>query len=566
MIWSDRDRVMMDFCGSLIALNMKIRFVFILFLLRSFYSFAQHSLTPDELKTLDSISLQDVVKNGPGIATGIVKDGRIIYQKYAGYANLKDSSVITNQSRFNIASNAKQFTAFAILNLVEEGKLKLSDDIRKFLPNLYPKVKAKLTIENLLNHSSGIRDVYDLWSLKGIVWWKNTFDNQDVVKLLSKQTDLNFEPGSQYLYSNSNYIILSEVIKKVSGQTFKAYTNELFRKLNMPNTSFVDDYKLINPPIAYPYFNFDTWTGYNWICNIQGDGNLFSTLADQLQWERIIQLKSAPYFSKNLLSKTQELLTSSAIKNYGYGLEHGTYNGIPYRFHEGSTGAWKATTLRFPNQNFAIVTLTNSGKAISAMQSRQAAAVLLGLKNTKPSYLMAPLNVGLPVSEKDIIGTYQTDDDFTFRFELRGADLFLIRFGRNDTKLVRESANVFHQWNDSAFKQEFKLNAQNEMEVTAYYTTHTPYTLKRINSNWKGFDFKLLNGRFYNAETETYLSLQYQGDKSYLINIKGMKSSGLLIQPNKLLLDSYSILLNGTVNELLLNGDRMKRVRFKRVK
>lgn len=550
---------------------MKIKLTILTILLLNFItSFAQNYFSKKQLKSIDSISLQDVVKNGPGIATGIVKNGKIIYEKYAGYADLKDSLLITNQSRFNIASNAKQFTALAVLTLAAEKRIKLSDDIRIYLPMLYKGLEQKITIENLLNHSSGIRDVYDLWALQGITWWKQTYSNEDALLLLSKQTDLNFEPGKQYLYSNSNYILLAQIVSKVSGLTFTAYTNQLFKKLDMPNTSFVDDYKMIKGPIAYPYFNFDKWTGYNWISNIQGDGNLFSTLADQLQYEKIIQLRASQYLPTSLIDISQLPISNSSIQSYGYGLEFAKYKNFDYSFHEGSTGAWKATTLRFPKEQLAIVTLTNSGKAISAMQTRQVADVLLNINTKKQNYLTKPERSRQLVKLEDITGTYQNEEDFTFRFEIRDSSLYLIRSGRNDIRLVRESNNIFHQWNDDAFKQEFILNSENQMEVTAYYTTHSPYTLKRENVNWKDYNFTKLQGKFFNGETGVDISIKWLKDKEYEIKIRDEINKALLITPKKLITDNYTIELvnakDGNINQLQLNGSRIKNIKFNRVK
>ena len=111
---------------------------------------AKHALSDRQLSQLDSISLLDVPKGAPGIATGVVINGKIVYRKYAGYANLKDSSLLEAQSRFNIASNGKQFTALAILILSEQKRLNLTEDIRKFLPKLYPNVNEKISIEHFL--------------------------------------------------------------------------------------------------------------------------------------------------------------------------------------------------------------------------------------------------------------------------------------------------------------------------------------------------------------------------------------------------------------------------------
>ena len=263
---------------------------------------AQNSIAPDLIMRLDRIATQDVPEKAPGIATAIIQNGRVIYKKCAGYADFADSSLITNTTRFNIASNGKQFTALAILSLIERNKLNLTDDIRKYFPSLYKGISDKITIQSLLNHTSGIRDCYDLWSLQGIAWWEKSFSNEDVLKLLEKQTELNFTPDTQFLYSNTNYILLALLIEKVSGKPFVDYTNQLFKQLSMPNTSFESDYTQIRGPIARSYFNFGTWSTYDWIWNVCGDGNLFSTLEDQIQWEKILQDGKQGVLSRDLIN------------------------------------------------------------------------------------------------------------------------------------------------------------------------------------------------------------------------------------------------------------------------
>ncbi len=538
--------------------------------LLSLSTFAQKAsfFSQDIRKRLDFIATQDVPVGAPGIATGIVANGEIVYLKYAGYANLEDSSQISDQTRFNIASNGKQFTALAILCLAAEKKLQLSDDIRKFFPSMYTNILQPVTIENLLNHSSGIRDVYDLWSLQGITWWKNTFANRDVVELLLKQQELNFEPGTKHLYSNSNYMLLAEIVGKVSGQSFVAYTSSLFRKLNMPNTSFVDDYTKIKGPIAKPYFNFNTWSPYNWIWNAQGDGNLFSTIEDQLQWEKIIQLPQTAGIPAELVAKSQQVTANPRITRYGYGLEFGEYQSQNSRFHEGATGAWKASFIRLPGKNFSIVTLTNSGKVIPSMQTRQMADLLLGIENKKVNHQLVPEREGSFVSIEAVLGTYQTENNFTFQFEKMDTSLVLLRSGRNDTRLVRESANVFHQWNDPSFKQEFTRNAKGEMQVTAYHTSHEPYSLLRTESDWNGFDEKSIEGVFLNSETNVSISIKQIAGKTYSVNFPGTDRNitAKLLTPSKLLANDYVIEFENEmrkpVSQLFLTSGRIQKIRF----
>lgn len=537
----------------------------VLYLGPSLYAQSSLLLTPSQLKALDSIATQDVPPRAPGIATCIVHKGMVVYEKYAGYADLTDSSLITRNTRFNLASNGKQFTAIAIATLIEQGRLRLDDDIRTYLPTLYKRERNKITIQHLLTHTSGIRDVYDLWSLQGITWWKHTYSNKDAVSLLQRQQDLNFLPGTDYLYSNSNYILLAQIIEQVSGTPFDLYMKNLFRHLGMTATSFEPDYTKIRGPIARSYFNFSTWTTYGWIWNVQGDGNLFSTMTDQIQWEKLLYTRQSPHVSKELFSKSQQPVDST-FKNYGYGLEFSSYKGMPYIFHEGATGAWKATVVRFPQQQLSIITFTNSGKAIPSMQTRQMADVILGNHTQKEQFLTSPAKTDAFVTPEETTGVYQTENGFTFEIEIRESSLFLRRTGRNDIRLVRESANVFHQWNDPAFKQEFNKNAKGEMQVTAYYTTHAPYTLTRPSVNWEGYSFQALNGQYYNEETGVSLDVRYIDKRNYEVEINGKKRKSILISPKRMIIGNYVLDIESAPGiqspSFFLSTDRIRNVRF----
>jgi len=531
--------------------------------------FGQTKFSENQLKKLDSIATQDVPKNAPGIATAIIKEGNLIYEKYAGIADFNDSLKIDKNTRFNIASNGKQFTALAILTLEDENKIKLSDDIRQYLPELYPKIKAKITIGNLLNHTSGIRDVYDLWSLKGITWWEQSFDNNDVLELVKKQAELNFEPSTKYLYSNTNYILLATIVEKISGKPFKEYTDGIFQKLNMTNTSFEADYSQIDGKIARAYFNFDTWTTYDWIWNVVGDGNIFSTLTDQIQWEKTIQGYGNSEINHNIIQKSQELVNQDINDNYGFGLEFGDYKNLSYKFHEGATGAWKATVIRFPKDSISMLTLTNTGKSIPSMQTRQMADVVFDLKNNKEYLVTKPAKIGIYVSEDEIIGTYITPNNFTFEFLKKDDNkLYLKRIGRNDVELIREADNVFNQKFDKDFKQEFIQNDSGEMEVTAYYVSHSPYTLTRKKSDWENYDYQALNGKYNNLETDVNIEISHLTNKDYKVLIGEQENSGLLIAPTKLMVNNYVLEFekeSKNVKTLSLNSDRIRGVNFERL-
>jgi CubicO group peptidase (beta-lactamase class C family) len=546
-----------------------MRTVFVLLLgLFCAAGFGQASSMSDSLwQNLQNISLADVPADAPGIAAAVIADGQVLFQQTGGYASLTDSTLITPATRFNIASNAKQFTALAILWMEDAGKLSLKDDLRSYFPDILKGISDPITIQHLLTHRSGIRDVYDLLSLQGITWWEHTYDNQDVIDLLSRQDNLNFTPGADYSYSNSNYILLAEIIAKVSGKTFVEVTDDLFAKLGMTSTSFVDDHTQIAEPIALPYFNFGTWSEYDWIWNVCGDGNLFASLDDLIRWEQIVQDPAMVDFPTQIIQKSLELPGDPAIGTYGFGLGFDTYRGMDYVFHEGATGAWKASMVRFPNRKLAFLTLTNSGKTIPYSQNRAMVGAVLKLGDSPEAYATEPADPGTYVSQEEVLGTYLDEGGSVFQLIEQEGDLYLRRYGRNDTKLVREADNIFHQWNDPDFKQEFTTNAKGEMEVTAYYWSHAPYTLTRPKVDWSGFDTASLDGSFYNVETDVTIQVRHQEGKQYQIVRGDRESTGLLITPTRMIVNNYRLQWpepGSQVDHFLLFGDRIGRVHFRR--
>jgi len=178
-------------------------------MLLSLTSFSQ---TPNS--RLDSIVKSQIEVDDPALFVGVVKDGEIVYKHIRGLVSLQHQVLADDNSRSNIASTAKQFTALMILDLSLKGKLSLEDDFRKYLPDLYPKVEAEIKIRHLINHTSGVRDYCDLMGIQQNAWWRRVgLDNDDVIELLEKQEDLAFAPGTNYEYSNSGYNILAEIIE-----------------------------------------------------------------------------------------------------------------------------------------------------------------------------------------------------------------------------------------------------------------------------------------------------------------------------------------------------------------
>jgi len=522
-------------------------------------------LNPAIHKKLDSIAGADVPPNAPGVAVAIVRGPTTLYEKYIGYANLEDSIPISANVRFNIASNGKQFTALAILCLEHQRKLNLQDDIRTYFPTLLPQVKEKITIESLLNHTSGIRDIYDLLSLQGMTWWKQALSNADVFNILNRQQSLNFTPTTAHLYSNSNYILLALLIEKITKQSFVEFTTTMFNDLGMPNTSFEDNYQAIRGPIAKPYFNFSTWSSYPWIWNATGDGNLFSTLPDLIQWEKIIHGAVTCNIPLKVIHKSQQKIGNSLLTGYGFGVEFKTYKGLSVMQHEGATGAWKAFFVRIPEKKLSLITLTNSGKVIPSLQTMSCLDVLLNLESNDKFYNIKPDAAGPSVHDEDILGIYTNTDGFYFEFIRLHDDIYLRRSGRNDVQLVRTFSNTFRQRYDTTFYQAFSRDARGQLQVTAYHPSHPPYTLVKEMHNWENFNAASLYGTFVNEETGAMLHIKNISGRQATVYMGEKEQTALICAPGKMLLNGYYITFDQTSSDrLYLHGNRIKQVVFNR--
>src|SRR5271155_3674370 len=195
----------------------------------------------------------DFTKAGsPGCAVAVYRNGRIIYTKGYGLANIEDDVPITPQTVFDIGSTSKQFTAASILLLEKQGKLSVNDDVRKYIPEL-PDYGKKITILELLNHTSGLRDYLTLMSLAGINLDGVTTDD-DALALIVRQRALNFAPGSEWLYSNTGFFLLSVIVKRVSGKTLREFAAEnIFTPLGMAHTQYRDSHTSLIADRALAY-------------------------------------------------------------------------------------------------------------------------------------------------------------------------------------------------------------------------------------------------------------------------------------------------------------------------
>src|SRR5678809_1133524 len=200
-------------------------------------------------------------------------------------ANLEYGIPITPETIFHMASVSKQFTAFSIVLLEKQGKLKFDDDIRKYL-SWFPDMGKTITIRNLLNHTSGVRDQWQLLAISG-TRLDDVITQDHIIKILSKQQALNFKPGEQYSYSNSGFTMLAEIVRSVTGQSLRQFTDSaIFKPLGMVNTHFHDDYEEIVKNRSYSYYRTDSIHFAKIILSYSNAGatSLFTNLNDMSKW------------------------------------------------------------------------------------------------------------------------------------------------------------------------------------------------------------------------------------------------------------------------------------------
>ncbi len=371
-------------------------------------------------------------KDSPGCALVIIKDGQIVYKRGYGMAHLEQNSPITSTTAFDIGSVSKQFTAMSLLLLAEQGKVSLDDDIRKYLPEM-PQYESPITIRHLINHTSGLRDYLTLVVLAGGGRDEDFYVDGEVVDLLARQKQLNFKPGEQWLYSNSGYFLLSQIVKRASGKTLRQFADEnIFKPLGMKNTRFNDDHTEVIKNRAQGYaprrgggFSISVSP-----LDMVGDGNVVTTVEDLFLWDQ--------NFYRNKLGKGGQELINEALRtgvlNSGEKLEYAagivvtSYKGLKEVSHGGAFVGYRAGLLRLPDQQFSVACECNLATIDPMTLAHRVADVYLADQFKQEAAKKSdelPKFIELPESElKDKIGAFRnTVNGVIWKFRVREGKL-----------------------------------------------------------------------------------------------------------------------------------------------
>jgi len=365
--------------------------------------------------------------HSPGCAVGVSEHGTVALRAGYGMADLERGVPVNADTVFESGSVAKQFTAMAILLLAQQGKLSLDDPIRKYLTEL-PDYGASLTIRHVLSHISGLREWRLVATFSGTPEGTYILDNQDLLRIASRQRALNFDPGTAYSYTNTGFNIATILIERAlnNGTTFQEFTREaIFEPLKMTHTRWRDDFRAVVPNRALAYgFRAGGWIQDTPVENIIGAGGMLSTVGDWLLWnENFTHAKvGGPEIVK--MQQTPATLAGGKTIAYAAGLTIGTFDGFREVSHGGSTGGYRTWIGRYPDKGVSIAVMCNSAQANPTQLGRETARLWTG---GVPAPNPTPVVVE-PAALEKLTGMYRKVRDNTVaEFRVRDGKLMFDR-------------------------------------------------------------------------------------------------------------------------------------------
>ena len=338
---------------------------------------------------------------GPGCSVGVVVNGTLAYARGYGIGQMDHGIALDESSVFYLASVSKQFAAAAVVIAEHEGHLSLNDDVRAHIPGFPPYARGPVTVRHLLHHTSGVRDYLTLLSLAGVPF-ENILTDEAMMDLVTRQKQLNFEPGAEFLYSNSGYVLLAEIVKRATGRSLGEYAEEkIFGPLGMRRSHFHEDRTRVvkgrvfsyhprtppqgaepatapsaasaadaaadvaaAPPLAAAPTPEAAWrTDYLINFDKVGDGGMYSTVEDLARWDVAFygDALGVPGFADRMYERG--VLNSGDTIAYARGLAVEERRGLRRVSHAGGLMGFRTMIARYPDERATVIVLCNAGTA-----------------------------------------------------------------------------------------------------------------------------------------------------------------------------------------------------------
>ena len=521
----------------------------------------------------------------PGAALGVIKDGQFVYKTGYGMANLEYGIANTPTSVFRIASTSKQFTAASIIHLAVSNKLSLDDSLHHFFPD-FPDYAKDITVRQLLNHTSGIRDYLTLTYLAGYAD-NDHFTNDDVMKLLIQQQELNFAPGEQFNYSNSGYWLLGQIVEEVSGMTLRDYADKhLFKPLGMTNTHFHDDHTHIVKNRASGYSQDDNGKFKISMTTLDmvGDGGIYSTIEDMKKWDdSFYQSDVLPEQFWPLMLATGQLNDGEQI-TYASGLVVSEYKGQQVISHGGAFVGYRAQFIRFPDHKLSVILFANRADANPTAKAYAVADLFLDAPEAPestakaqtapaPKAESAPASVTLSEEAlKQWVGDYWFEEDgISRRIDVADGNLVYVRSQSNKSELAAVSDNEFVFVDFPDAKLRFEKGEQN-LNTMSFITATQPPSLGRQyhKVSLSAAELAKYQGDYYSGELDVIYALTLK-DNALVLSVDGKESAPMKpLTVSTFQHDDYGVFFfDGIEGEHIpsfrLNIGRVSNMRFERV-
>jgi CubicO group peptidase (beta-lactamase class C family) len=402
-------------------------------------------------------------EDSPGVAVAVLNHGKVVYRRGVGVANLEYGIPINPDTVFQAASLSKQFTAFAIALLADQGKLSLDDDVRKYLPWV-PGFGSPITIRQMVHHISGLRDQWELLLFSGFQM-EDVITQEHVLELVKYQKTLNFGPGEEYLYTNTGYTLLAEIIERVTGESYSEwFASNIFGPLDMNHSRFVGSHRTIVPNRAYSYLRRDDGSYEKAVSNISnlGPTNLFTTVDDLVKWMRNSETGAVGGKDLIRLVETPGVLKDGQEISYAFGLNIGSFRDLRTIGHGGGQAGFRTFLLRVPEHRLGVAVLANLASTSSGRLAYQIATIYLRdhLEEAVPSAGADAEEPESPDREIDssrwdeYVGTYLLGPGHTLTVSRRGDDMTIRRTGDED-EVMRPTGSSSFVVGDSGMRVNF---------------------------------------------------------------------------------------------------------------
>ena len=406
----------------------------------------------------------------------------------------------------NVASTSKQFTALAVLMLEREGKLRLDDDVRRYVPEV-PDLGHRITIRMLLNHTSGLREFANLFYLAG---WRNSDveTKDDVLAMVKRQRGLNHLPGAEFAYNSSGYTLLAIIVERVSGISFRRFiVDRIFTPLGMKQSEVQDDVSQVIPHRATGYWGHDpaSLRTARPPFAFAGPNGVVTSVEDLARWDANFYSQRAG--TKAMLDQmsTPGRLNDNSEFGYGMGLFVGTHRGLTMISHAGSDYGYKADFIRFPSQQLTVAVLCNAFDIAPTPLALQVADLLLPRTEETPATSATPLTdnnvadsaaafAGLYWNEARVEGRRFVNENGQLKLDGGGEGMFVLRpLGNNSFRLV-----------EAPRRYVFTFSRRAGLLVVSVDHEGSPVREYRrvVDSKPSAATLRLLEGRYYSPEVD----------------------------------------------------------------